>query len=121
MDHECKFEKGGVMQRFKTTSKITVYEAKSGKKLGEVTAERVGAGCPMVAFLDDKKGNRDYPLSAPDVLNAVAPYQPADAPLPTVPAQNFDPACNGKPAVGAGSRGASADDLVGKDMARQQH
>lgn len=102
MDHECKFEKGGVMQRFKTTSKITVYEAKTGKKLGEETTERVAAGCPMVAFLDDKKSNRDYPSASPDVLNVIAPHQPPDAPVPTVPAQNFDSACNGKPAVGAG-------------------
>lgn len=102
MDHECKFEKGSVMKRFKTTSKITVYEAKSGKKLAEQTAERVSAGCPMVAFLDEKKANRDYPSGAPDVLAAVAPYQPADAPSPRLHADTFDAACNGKPAVGAG-------------------
>ncbi len=102
-DHDCEFDKGGKMERFRTTLKIAVHEAKTGKKLGEQTVEKKVPGCPMFAFIDKKaESNRDYGALAPEVLSVVAEYQPADVPQPKMHAETFERACNGKPAIGAG-------------------
>lgn len=104
-DHTCEFEKGGKMDRFNTTLKIAVHEAKTGKKLGEQTVEKRPGGCPMFAFIDKGGGvTRDYGSVAAELLRVVQEHQGADVPQPTLHAETFDNACNGKPAVGAGKR-----------------
>lgn len=100
-DHACKFEKGSVIERYRTRLEIGVYEARTGKKLGMETVEKTVAGCPTIALLD-KGVTRDYGALAPDLMQVVAAYQPTDAPLPSLPATTFARACDGKPAVGAG-------------------
>ena len=100
-DHECRFEKGSVIERYRTRLEIGVYEARTGKKLGTESVEKTVAGCPTIALVD-KGVTRDYGELAHDLMQVVAAYQPADAPLPSLPATTFGRACDGRPAVGAG-------------------
>lgn len=105
--HDCKFEKGGVQEMYNTSLKVTVYETKTGKKLSEQTVEhKMGKGCPSIAFMKDSV-EREYGELEPVALRAVAEFQGADAPQPTQPAESFDNACDGKPAIGAGKRATS--------------
>lgn len=101
-DHDCEFEKGGKMERWRSTVKIAIHEASTGKKLSEQTVDNKVPGCPMFAFMEKGKVNKDYGSFAPHVIGAIAEHQPADAPQPAQHAQTFDRACDGKPAIGAG-------------------
>ncbi|MFO0612897.1 MAG: hypothetical protein U0414_09930 [Polyangiaceae bacterium] len=101
-DHDCEFEKGGKSERWRSTIKITIHEATTGKKLGEETVDVKVPGCPMFAFLEKDKVTKDYGSYSAYVLGALAEHEAADAPQPSLHAETFSSACDGKRAVGAG-------------------
>lgn len=91
---------GHVLEQYASTMKISIFEAKTGKKLGEESFDKPAEqGCPF-SYMFTSTRQANYGDVGLEMMKRVAAHQPTDAPRPLVPVWDMRHACPASAAFG---------------------